>query len=85
MVHTVIIVHGSVSDQGQLELAIQYSVFVQLYLRKTHLFSGVDPVESSIQSVNEARGEAREGGWPAAPDGRAPSILNCRRTMAKQS
>ena len=82
MVHTVIIVHGSVSDQGQLELAIQYSVFVQLYLRKTHLFSGVDSVESSIQSVNEARGE---GGWPAAPDGRAPSILNFRRTMAKQS
>ena len=58
-------------------LATHCSVFVQLCLRKAHLFSGV---EGRIQSVTEAKGE----GLGAGPR-RAPTILNWRRMVAKQS
>ena len=58
-------------------LATHSSVFVRLSLGKMHLFSGVD---GSIQSVTDAKGE----GLGTSPR-RAPTILNCRRMMAKQS
>ena len=58
-------------------LATHCSVFVQLCLRKAHLFSGV---EGRIQSVTKAKGE----GLGAGPR-RAPTILNWRRMMARQS
>ena len=70
-----------VRDWGQVgpgcNLATHCSVFVRLGLGKTHLFSGV---EGSIQSVTDAKGE----GLGTSPR-RAPTILNCRRMMAKQS
>ena len=81
----VIMVHGCVCDRGKLEqrifwlgsnLTTHCSVFVQLCLRKTHLFSGV---EGSIQSANEEKGE----GLGVSPR-RAPAIFNCWHMMAKQ-
>ena len=68
---------NNASFQWGCNLATHCSVFVQLCLRKAHLFSGV---EGSIQSVTEAKGE----GLGAGPR-RAPTILNWRRIMAKQS
>ena len=68
---------NNTSFQWGCNLATHCSVFVQLCLRRTHLFSGV---EGSIQSVTEAKGE----GLGACPL-RAPTILNWRRMMAKSS
>ena len=76
-------VHGCVRDRGQLEQRIfwvglqpcNHCVFVQLCLRKTHLFSGV---KGSIQSVTTTK-RGRAGGRPA------PTILNFWYMMAKQS
>ena len=58
-------------------LATHCTVFVEMCLRKTHLFIGD---EGRIQSVTDAKGE----GLGAGPR-RAPTILNCGRMMAKQS
>ena len=63
---------NNASFQWGCNLATHCSVFVQLCLRKEHLFSGV---EGRIQSVTEL------GAGPR----RAPTILNWRRMMAKQS
>ena len=68
---------NNASFQWGCILATHCSVFVQLCLRKEHLFSRV---EGSIQSVTEAKGE----GLGACPL-RAPTILNWRRMMAKSS
>ena len=68
---------NNASFQWGCNLATYRSVFVQLCLQKAHLFSGV---EGHIQSVTEAK----EKGLGAGPL-RAPTILNCRRMMAKQS
>ena len=67
---------NNASFQWSCNLATR-CVFAQLCLRKAHLFSGV---EGSIQSVTEAKGE----GLGAGPR-RAPTILNWRRIMARQS
>ena len=68
---------NNASFQWGCNLATHCSVFVQLCLRKAHLFSGV---EGRIQSVTEAKWE----GLGAGPR-RALTILNWRCIMAKQS
>ena len=68
---------NNASFQWGCNLSTHCSVFVQLCLRKVHLFSGV---EGCIQSVTEAKGE----GLGAGPR-RAPTILYWRRMMAGQS
>ena len=68
---------NNASFKWRCNLATHCSVFVQLYLRKTHLFSGV---EGSIQSVTEAKGE----GLGACPL-RTPTIFDRRCMMMKQS
>ena len=76
-------VHGYVHDLEQhifqwgCNLATHCSIFVQLCLRKTHLFSGV---EGSIQSVTDAKREGLGAGQQCTL-----TILNCRSMMAKQS
>ena len=84
-----IMVHGCVSDWGQLEQRIVFFFSGVATLQPTvmslcscvwgkiHIVCGV---ERSIQSVTEAK----EKGWGASP-WRLPTILNCRRMMAKQS
>ena len=50
---------NNASFQWGCNLATHCSVFVQLCLRKAHLFSGV---EGRIQSVTEAKGEGLGAG-----------------------
>ena len=56
---------NNASFQWGCNLATHCSVFVQLCLRKEHLFSGV---EGSIQSLAEAKGK----GWGPARGVRLP-------------